>query len=114
VDVDALLYSTLEGLGVPVKRLKYDGKAETYIEYALVVVRDVFYSDDDSGAEEYTYRADIYSKIDYLPLMRRMKQALKAAGFYNVTFDPEIYESDTRYYHVPAEFKYTTTTQTEV
>jgi hypothetical protein len=108
-----MLKATLEGLGVPVKRLKYDGKAETYIEYALVVARDVFYSDDDSGAEEYTYRADIYSKADYLPLARRMKAALKATGFYNVTFDPEVFEGDTRYYHVPAEFQFTTTTQTE-
>ena len=84
MNVDALLKTTLEGLGYPVERLKYDGKAKTYITYQLVVGRDVH----------------------YIALMRSAKRALKEAGFYGITFDPEVFEENTGYYHVPVEIKY--------
>jgi hypothetical protein len=38
--------------------------------------------------------------------LRRVKQALKAAGFYGLVIDPEVYEQDTGFYHVPIEAKY--------
>ena len=107
MDVDSLLKSTLEKLGFPVERLKYDGKAKTYITYQLVVGRDTFFSDNDGGAEEFTYRVDIYSRGDYIAVMRRAKRILKEAGFYGITFDPEVFEENTGYYHVPVEIKFT-------
>lgn len=106
MNVDSLLKTTLEGLGVPVERLKYGGKAKTFITYQLVVGREVHFADDDNEAEEYTYRADIYSRVDYIALMRNTKRTLKEAGFYGITFDPEVYEESTGYYHVPVEFKF--------
>ena len=30
----------------------------------------------------------------------------KAAGFYGITINAEVYEQDTGYYHVPVEIKY--------
>ena len=98
--------TTLEKLGCPVERLKYDGKAKTFITYQIVVGQDTHFSDDESGAEEFTYRADIYSRVDYIALMRNTKRALKEAGFYGITFDPEVFEESTGYYHIPVEFKY--------
>ena len=106
MNVDALLKITLKELGYPVERLKYDGKAKTYITYQLVVGRDVHFSDDENGAEEFTYRVDIYSRGDYIALMRSAKRALKKVGFYGITFDPEVFENDTGYYHVPMEIKF--------
>ena len=115
-DVDTLVKTTLEKLGYPVERLIYTGKAETFITYQIVVgldthfsvgvLQDKRFSDDESGAEEFTYRADIYSRVDYIALMRSAKRALKEAGFYGITFDPEVFEENTGYYHVPVEFKY--------
>ena len=63
-------------------------------------------ADDEMHGTEYTYRVDIYSKRDYIALLRRVKQALKAAGFYGLVIDPEVYEQDTGFYHVPIEAKY--------
>ena len=63
-------------------------------------------ADDETHGTEYTYRVDIYSKRDYIALLRRVKQALKAAGFYGLVIDPEVYEQDTGFYHVPIEAKY--------
>jgi len=31
---------------------------------------------------------------------------LKEAGFYGITVDPEVFENETGYYHVPVEIKY--------
>lgn len=105
-EIDALLKTTLEEQCKKVARLVFRGKAETYITYQLVLVQDRDAADDEMHGTEYTYRVDIYSKRDYMALLRRTKRALYAAGFYGITIDPEVYESDTGFYHVPVETKY--------
>lgn len=105
-DVDSLLKTTLEGLGAPVERLVFTGTAPVFFTYQFVLGADTAFADDESGAEEFLYRIDLYTKGDFFALLRRTKQALKAAGFYGITVDPEIYEQDTGYYHVPIEMKY--------
>ena len=105
-NVDSLLKAELEKLGVPVERLKYGGKAACFIVYQLVVGRATFFSDDEEGAQEFTYQVHVYSKTDYIDILQRLKTALKAAGFYAITIDAETYEQDTGYYHVPVEIKY--------
>lgn len=60
-NVDSLLKAELEKLGVPVERLKYGGKAACFIVYQLVVGRDTFFSDDEEGAQEFTYQVHVYS-----------------------------------------------------
>ena len=105
-NVDSLLKAELEKLGVPVERLKYGGKAACFIVYQLVVGRDTFFSDDEEGAQEFTYQVHVYSKTDYIGILQRLKATLKAAGFYAITIDAETYEQDTEYYHIPVEIKY--------
>lgn len=106
MNVDNLLKTTLEKLGSPVCRLKYSGKAERFITYQLVTCREIYFSDDENGAMEFTYRVDIYSICDYIAFMQSVKQAVKQVGFYGITFDPEVFENDTGYYHVPIEMKF--------
>ena len=110
-NVDSLLKTTLEGLGVPVERLKMQKKIkpEAYITYQLVTSRERAFADDDNEAEEVTYRVDIYSQSDYIALLLDLKRALKAAGFFGTSVDPEVFERDTGYYHVPVETKIITT-----
>ena len=105
-EVDALLKTTLSAQCPHVARLAFRGKAATYITYQLVLSQDRDAADDVLQGAEYTYRVDIYSKRDYMALLRRTKQALKAAGFYGFVIDPEVYEPDTGYYHVPIEIKF--------
>ena len=108
VNVDSLLKSTLEGLGVPVERLQMQEEPERFITYRLLLAGGTQFADDENEAEEYTYRIDIYAKSDYIGLLINLKTALRAAGFYGTTVDPEMYERDTGYYHVPVETKYLT------
>ena len=100
------LSAALEGLGVPVSRLKHDGGEDQFITYQILTANEDYFSDDDNDAEEWTYRIDIYSRQNYLTLLSEAKKALKSAGFYNIIIDPEMYETDTKYYHLPMEATY--------
>lgn len=104
--VDGLLVSILASFGVPVARLFYKGNAETFITFQILFAPDVHYADDESGGAEWMYRIDLYSKGDYLALLRKIKRALTEAEFYGISVDPEVYERDTGYYHIPIETKY--------
>lgn len=103
---ETAIKEALEGIGVPFVRLKYSGNAQAFITYQLVISSERDFSDDENAAEEFTYRIDIYSRVDYIALLRRVKQALKAKGFYAISAEAELYESDTRFYHVPITTKY--------
>lgn len=104
--VDSLLQSTLKTVCDNVERLRFTGKAETFITFQIVTSTEAYHADDENGGTEYNYRFDIYSKSDYIALLRRAVKALREAGFYGVSIDPEVYESDTGYYHVPVEIKF--------
>lgn len=104
--VDSLLKTALLTVGVPVERIFYDGEAETFITFQIIVGTETGHADDESGATEFVYRVDIYSKTNFITIMRRTIRAVKAAGFYGVSVESETYESDTGYYHVPLEIKY--------
>lgn len=106
MNVDSLLKATLDKLNVPVERLKYGGRAACFITYQLVVGRDTFFSDDEEGAQEYTYQINVYSKRNYFTLLKSLKRELKAAGFYGITIEAEVFEQDTGYYHIPVEIKH--------
>lgn len=104
--VDALLKSTLDSLCENVARIYFDGKACTFITYQLVYSQGIESADDSVSGTEYTYRVDIYSQKDYMSLLSRTKKALRGAGFYGIITDPEVFERDTKYYHVPIELKF--------
>lgn len=104
--VDALVKSTLAALCPNVARLLYRGKAGTFFTYQLVLSQDRDAAEDEMQGTEYIYRVDLYSKRDYIALLRRTKRALKAAGFYGIVIDPETYETDTGFYHIPIECRY--------
>lgn len=86
---------------IPVSFLKYDGKKETYITYQSIDTTGVLSGDDEIlGYIDY-YDFDIYSKGNYLEIVREIKKILKANGF---MWQPsmssgDMFEDDTGYYH---------------
>jgi hypothetical protein len=106
IDVDALVQTTLETLGVPARRLTYKGDAGTYITWQRILGEDAAFADDGAEAKEHSYRADIFSKSDYAALIVGTEKALKTSGFYGVSDGPETYEKDTAFFHMPISFSY--------
>ncbi len=103
---EAAIKRALDRLGVPVERLTYRGRADAFITYQLVISAERDFSDDENAAEEYTFRIDLFSRRNHIALLQSVKRALKAEEFYSITAEAEIYEDDTKYYHIPIGAKY--------
>lgn len=101
-----ILNRALKSLRFPVARIFYKGNAPTYFTFQLIAGVGTAFADDDNTATESTWRVDLYTKRDYTTLLPKVIKTLKDAGFYGVTVDAEIYEEDTKLYHVPIETKY--------
>ena len=104
--VDSLLKNTLDSLGVPCERLFYSRQADTFLTFQLVTGQETGFADDDTQSTLYTYMIHLFSRHDYISLIRQLKQSLKAAGFFNVLIGAEMYEKDTGYYHIPITVNY--------
>lgn len=92
---------TVDGVSVPVSFLFYEGHGEPYITY-MQTDADSSYSGDDEllGYADY-YDFDIYSKGDYTNIVKSVKALLKANDFVwqPSRTSPDMYETDTCYYH---------------
>lgn len=101
MSAEAVLKETLEGLGFPAERMVFNGQADTYFVFQCVISSPTAYSDDDNDAEESVFHIDLFTRRNYGETLRAAKRALKAAGFYGISVEAELYERDTGYYHAP-------------
>ena len=100
---DERLVMALKRLGVPFERGVFSGRADTYITFFLLDGNERFHADDSVRNEEDTYRIDVFSRTDYTQLIRELKREIRNAGFYGVNTGPEMYEDDTKLFHMPVE-----------
>lgn len=98
----------VNNVSIPVSYLVYEGHSDTYITY-LSYDKDNSYSSDDeiSGYAVY-YDFDIYSKSNYIDIIKAVKGLMREAGW---TYQPrrespDQYEKDTRLYHKTLCFAY--------
>lgn len=92
---------TVNGKEIPVKFLRYNGSSETYITYMMTDADSILYGDDELLNYIEYYDFDIYSKSNYKPIIKALKELLTAVGF---MWEPDrssadMYEDDTKYYH---------------
>ncbi len=99
---------TVNGIEIPVEYMQYDGHGEPYVVY-MQYDKDNSYSSEDevSGYVTY-YDFDVYSRGNIRPIEQAIKSILKAAGW---TYQPrrespDMYETDTEYYHKTLCFAY--------
>lgn len=92
---------TVNGVGIPVKFLYYQGHGEPYIVWMQYDADGSISGDDELiGYIDY-YDFDVYSKGNFIPIVEAVKALLKANGF---IWEPsrtsqDFYEADTGYYH---------------
>lgn len=91
----------VDGVDIPVKFLFYMGHGEPYIVYMQTDADGSISGDDELiGYIDY-YDFDVYSKGNFIPIVKAVKQLLKENGF---IWEPsrssqDFYEVDTGYYH---------------
>lgn len=97
---------TVDNIEIPVSFMRYNGKSTTYITYQLENMDNGYGGDDELlGWVDY-YDIDIYSKGNYLNIVKSVKNVMKQNGF---MYQPsrssaDMYEDDTGYYHRTLNF----------
>ena len=92
---------TVNGTEIPVTFMFYMGQGEPYVVYMQTDADGSISGDDELiGYIDY-YDFDVYSKGNFIPIVKAVKQLLTANGF---VWQPsrssqDFYETDTGYYH---------------
>ena len=84
-----------------VRRLRFTGKADQFITFQILTGSEKGHAGDEPEGGEILCSFDVFDRGDPTDLVQQAIEAARAAGFYGVTVDPEVYETDTGYYHVP-------------
>jgi len=97
---------TVGEVEIPVKFLRYNGNAETYITYQQTDSQNPLSGDDELLNYIDFYDFDIYSKGNYIPIVEEVKTLLESNGF---RWQPnrsssDMFEDDTGYYHKTLSF----------
>lgn len=99
---------TVGGVEIPVAYMFYEGHGEPYVVYMQQDADGSISGDDELiGYVDY-YDFDVYAKGNYKPIVKAIKDALKAHGF---IWQPsrssqDFFETDTGYYHKTLNFAY--------
>lgn len=91
----------VNGVSIPVEFLRYDGHENTFITFMETDKDNSFSGDDELLGYVSYYDFDIYSKGNYLNIVEKVKELMKANGF---MWEPsrdsaDMYETDTGFYH---------------
>lgn len=99
---------TVDGVEIPVEYMRYFGHGEPYVTYQQYDKDNSYSTDDEISGYVTYYDFDVYSRGNFLPIVKEIKSILKAAGWtYQPRRDsPDMYETDTEYYHKTLCFAY--------
>ena len=98
-EIEAIFYGfTVDNIEIPVSFMFYDGDADAWIIYSNVDNYHSYAGDDDLLGYVTYYDLEIYSKDNYLNILRAVMALMKENGW---TFQPaksstEKYDRDTR------------------
>ena len=107
MSLNSLIETTLQPTGVPVVFHFYQGEETTYIQYFELNESGALYADDTEQFTGRVFQVSVFSKGNYIDLVKQVKELLEGAGFTRATSRPENYEPDTGFYQKIYEFSYT-------
>lgn len=96
-DIMSLLI--VDGVEIPVEWLKYKGKKTSYIVFSGLGETPESHSDDKCDYSKEQFDFDIYSKGNYLNILKEVKKRLQDNGWTWIEDSPDMYEEDTGFYH---------------
>ena len=95
----------VDGTSIPIEFLKYTGKSTTYLTYCSLGEEPLSASDDEITDGLIQYDIDIYSKGNYLNIIKEVKKKMKENNFMWTGDSLDMYEEDTNYYHKTVSFE---------
>ena len=96
----------VDGEKVPIFFMHYDGKASKYLTYYQWSELPKNFADNENQNEICYATIDVWSQENYKNIVEKVKKKLKVNGFTWTDTGAEIYENDTKFYHVPINFYY--------
>jgi hypothetical protein len=97
---DLFYQFTVDGVAIPVEWLKYKGDLTAYVVFSDLGETPASHSDDECDYSVKQFDFDIYSKGNYLNILKAVKQKLKDNGWTWVEDSPTMFEEDTGLYHI--------------
>ena len=96
---------TVNGKTIPTSHLKYKGKETTYVVWTIIANAPALSGDDEQLYGIATVDVDIYSKGNYLSVLKEVKRLMKINEWIWTEDSTEMYEDDTGLYHITATFE---------
>ena len=96
--INKKILTALSPLSVPVAFQHYTGQADTYITFHEYLQQGEEYDEDEESLTAHLVQVDIWSKVDYVPLVSQVKYLLGIAGLKRIS-EEDLYEPDTQIYH---------------
>ena len=90
---------------IPTAHLKYKGKETTYVVWTIIGDAPALSGDDEPIYGITTVDVDVYSKGNYLSVLKEVKQLMKINEWVWKEDSIEMYEDDTGLYHITASFE---------
>lgn len=103
--INKLIIDSLKPLGFPVAFQKYSGNESTYITFFEYLQKGEAFSENEEEGTGHYIQVDVWSKEDYMNLVKAVKEKLINAGFKRKD-EHDLYESDTGIYHKCIRFFY--------
>lgn len=105
MSLNELIINTLKPLNVPVSFAKYNQTADTYVVFLEYDQGGSLFADDEEKKTKHLYQVDVFSKGNYLKLVKELKKLLKEVGF-SRTFETETYEDEMKRFRKILRFSY--------
>lgn len=105
MNLNKLIIDTLKPLGVPVAFANYNQTADTYIVFIEYNQASRMNADDNELITKHFFQVDVFSRENYLQLVKDVKQLMKKAGFGRM-FESETYDDDMKMFRKILRFNY--------
>lgn len=96
---------TVDKISVPTAHLKYRGKETTFVTWTITGDAPSFSANDEQLYSITTVDVDVYSKGNYLSVLKEIKRLMKTNEWLWTGDSVEMYEDDTGLYHITASFE---------
>lgn len=90
---------------IPVAHLRYKGTAERFVTWTVLDETPSLSANDEDLYSVGSVDIDIFSKGNYLDIIKEIKKIMKKYEWVWTGDSPEMYEEDTEYYHRTCTFE---------
>jgi len=94
----------VDDVQIPIDFAEYTGSATTYLTYISITDDPALAGDDEILTSVIQYDIDIFTKGNYLNILKSIKTLMKNNGWMWMGDSPDMFEKDTGYFHKTATF----------